>query len=315
MVECLRCATDAHDRRSRDGRGFGRTARITSRGPARSGLLSPGRRTRSSEIANYRHRSSSALIDNGLFRLLQPRSLGGAELDPMTYVKVVEQIASHDASTGWCVEQANGCSMVCRLSRSRSRARNLRTAGRHRRLGTGRPGRVARCPRRIPFDRRLEFCQRQPSCELARRPCRDARPRWRAAVPPGWRRNSAHPTVSKEPGDDDRYLACRRSARHRQRPLFGDRPLHPRAIHCAARPRHRAARAGPALLLQHQQSLRLGRCRGGARHRARHDRRLYRTRDRKNAARRPPAAVREPGDPVATGASRGATRARLVPFC
>ena len=54
----------------------------------------------------------SALIDNGLFRLLQPRSLGGAELDPMTYMQVVEQIASLDASTGWCVEQANGCSMV-----------------------------------------------------------------------------------------------------------------------------------------------------------------------------------------------------------
>ncbi len=54
----------------------------------------------------------SALIDNGLFRLLQPRSLGGAELDPVTYVQVVEQIASRDASTGWCVEQANGCSMA-----------------------------------------------------------------------------------------------------------------------------------------------------------------------------------------------------------
>jgi indole-3-acetate monooxygenase len=54
----------------------------------------------------------AALIDNGLFRLLQPRSLGGAELDPMTYTQVVEQIASHDASTGWCVEQANGCSMA-----------------------------------------------------------------------------------------------------------------------------------------------------------------------------------------------------------
>jgi alkylation response protein AidB-like acyl-CoA dehydrogenase len=54
----------------------------------------------------------SALIDNGLFRLLQPRSQGGAELDPMTYTRVVEEIASHDASTGWCVEQANGCSMV-----------------------------------------------------------------------------------------------------------------------------------------------------------------------------------------------------------
>ena len=54
----------------------------------------------------------SALIDNGMFRLLQPRSLGGAELDPMSYIRVVEEIASHDASTGWCVEQANGCSMV-----------------------------------------------------------------------------------------------------------------------------------------------------------------------------------------------------------
>ena len=54
----------------------------------------------------------TALIDNGLFRLLQPRSLGGAELDPMSYVQVVEQLASLDASTGWCVEQANGCSMV-----------------------------------------------------------------------------------------------------------------------------------------------------------------------------------------------------------
>src|SRR5215472_13213847 len=53
-----------------------------------------------------------ALIDNGLFRLLQPRSLGGAELDPMTYIRVIEQIASNDASTAWCVEQANGCSMV-----------------------------------------------------------------------------------------------------------------------------------------------------------------------------------------------------------
>ncbi len=54
----------------------------------------------------------SALSDNGLFRLLQPDSLGGAELDPMTYIQVVEELASRDASTGWCVEQANGCAMV-----------------------------------------------------------------------------------------------------------------------------------------------------------------------------------------------------------
>ena len=54
----------------------------------------------------------STLIDNGMFRLLQPRFLGGAELDPVTYIRVIEELASHDASTGWCVEQANGCSMV-----------------------------------------------------------------------------------------------------------------------------------------------------------------------------------------------------------
>jgi alkylation response protein AidB-like acyl-CoA dehydrogenase len=30
----------------------------------------------------------------------------------MTYMQVVEQLANLDASTGWCVEQANGCSMA-----------------------------------------------------------------------------------------------------------------------------------------------------------------------------------------------------------
>ena len=82
---------------------------------ARARSLGPALAAAADEIERNRELPASivsALIDNGLFRLLQPRSLGGAELDPMTYVKVVEQIASHDASTGWCVEQANGCSMV-----------------------------------------------------------------------------------------------------------------------------------------------------------------------------------------------------------
>jgi len=54
----------------------------------------------------------SALIENRFFRLLQPRSLGGVELDPISYVRVVEEIASHDASTAWCLGQNNGCSMT-----------------------------------------------------------------------------------------------------------------------------------------------------------------------------------------------------------
>src|SRR5271157_5974691 len=85
---------------------------------ARARSLGPALAAAADEIERNRELPASivsALIDNGLFRLLQPRSLGGAELDPMTYVRVVEQIASHDASTGWCVEQANGCSMVAAL--------------------------------------------------------------------------------------------------------------------------------------------------------------------------------------------------------
>ena len=82
---------------------------------ARARSLGPALAAAADEIERNRELPAaivSALIDSGLFRLLQPRSLGGAQLDPVTYVQVVEQIASHDASTGWCVEQANGCSMV-----------------------------------------------------------------------------------------------------------------------------------------------------------------------------------------------------------
>lgn len=53
-----------------------------------------------------------ALVERGLFRLLLPRSLGGAELPPALYVPVVEQIARHDASVAWCIGQACGCTMT-----------------------------------------------------------------------------------------------------------------------------------------------------------------------------------------------------------
>ena len=52
------------------------------------------------------------LIERGFFRLLQPAFLGGAELDPMSFVQITEEIASHDASTAWCLGQNNGCAMT-----------------------------------------------------------------------------------------------------------------------------------------------------------------------------------------------------------
>jgi alkylation response protein AidB-like acyl-CoA dehydrogenase len=54
----------------------------------------------------------SALHDAGLFRMLLPRSLGGAELDPPTFVQVTEAIARADASTAWVICQTSGCSMT-----------------------------------------------------------------------------------------------------------------------------------------------------------------------------------------------------------
>ena len=51
----------------------------------------------------------SLLAANGLFRLLQPRALGGAELTPMGFAESMEELAKWDASTAWCVGQGNGC--------------------------------------------------------------------------------------------------------------------------------------------------------------------------------------------------------------
>src|SRR5215471_2807686 len=52
-----------------------------------------------------------ALIEGGFFKLLIPRSLGGAELHPLTYVQVLEEIAKAEPSTAWCLGQNSGCSM------------------------------------------------------------------------------------------------------------------------------------------------------------------------------------------------------------
>jgi alkylation response protein AidB-like acyl-CoA dehydrogenase len=54
----------------------------------------------------------AALVEAGLFHLLVSRSLGGAETDLSTFARVIEVIARADGSTGWCLVQASGCSLV-----------------------------------------------------------------------------------------------------------------------------------------------------------------------------------------------------------
>ncbi|MDH3443475.1 MAG: acyl-CoA dehydrogenase family protein [Deltaproteobacteria bacterium] len=46
-----------------------------------------------------------ALADGGVFKLLIPRTVGGAEIDLPTYVQVLEELGKADASTAWVVNQ------------------------------------------------------------------------------------------------------------------------------------------------------------------------------------------------------------------
>ena len=54
----------------------------------------------------------AALHEQGLFRMLLTKKVGGAELPLPIFIQVIERIASYDGSTAWCVCQGSGCSML-----------------------------------------------------------------------------------------------------------------------------------------------------------------------------------------------------------
>ena len=82
---------------------------------ARARDFAPVLAAQASEIERRRELPTglrTALIEEGFFRLLLPRSLGGAELLPAIFVQVIEEIAKADASAAWCLNQTSGCSMI-----------------------------------------------------------------------------------------------------------------------------------------------------------------------------------------------------------
>jgi alkylation response protein AidB-like acyl-CoA dehydrogenase len=68
--------------------------------------LAPLIRAHADEAERNRHLSQpvvAALAEAGLFRLYTPRTLGGLEVDPLTFYRVLEALARIDGSTAWCV--------------------------------------------------------------------------------------------------------------------------------------------------------------------------------------------------------------------
>ncbi len=63
-----------------------------------------------------------ALADAGLFHMMVPRQVGGAELDLPTYLDVIEELGQADGSTAWCINQGgifatHACCMPPALAR------------------------------------------------------------------------------------------------------------------------------------------------------------------------------------------------------
>src|SRR6476619_6897707 len=54
----------------------------------------------------------SSLSENGLYRVLLPQSVGGAEAPPEIFMQMLEEVAKADASTAWCLGQCSVCAMT-----------------------------------------------------------------------------------------------------------------------------------------------------------------------------------------------------------
>ncbi|WP_375412954.1 acyl-CoA dehydrogenase family protein [uncultured Bradyrhizobium sp.] len=82
---------------------------------ARARALAPLIASEANEIERTRRLTApvvSALIENGLYRALLPKSTGGAEAPIENFMQMQEEIAKADASTAWCLGQCAVCAMT-----------------------------------------------------------------------------------------------------------------------------------------------------------------------------------------------------------
>ncbi len=67
---------------------------------------------KSDDLRRLTDRAMDAVHEAGLMRLLLARKVGGAEVALPDFFGIVEGISRYDGSTGWCVCQGNGCTML-----------------------------------------------------------------------------------------------------------------------------------------------------------------------------------------------------------
>ena len=247
-----------------------------------------------------------AMKDRGIFRMLLPRSLGGAELDPLTYTDVLYTLAQGDGSTAWCLGQNSGCSMIAPYLPEDTA----------REVFGGRDGILAWGPD-VPGagggvvtdggyrrDRAMGFRDRQPARQLARLPrvavrarrharayCRTARQQVRTMVFPksdariidNWQVLGLRGTGSDSYAHEDYFVPQRRTA---GRDNFDE-----------------LREKGPLYQFTSGMIYAMSFSHTSDGHRQRRLRRLYRDRARQGAARRQGHAAREQRDPVADRAN------------
>ena len=77
--------------------------------------LAPRLRASSDEIEAARSLSEplvQAMVDAGFYRMYLPRSLGGGEVDPLTYFDVIEALAQVESAAGWSVLISTGAMTI-----------------------------------------------------------------------------------------------------------------------------------------------------------------------------------------------------------
>ena len=214
---------------------------------------------------------TAALIENGLYRALLPKSLGGTEAPLEAFMQMQEEIAKADASTAWCLGQCSVCAMTAAYLDPDAANEIFNVAP-----GILAWGAIAHEVQAVPggymANARWDFASGSRQASWLGAHVRvveaDGTPRRKPDGSPEIR-TILFPVTSATMYDVWDVIGLQR---HRHQFLFGRQPLHPRKIRSAARRSRGAARAGPALQDVHQHGVQHGLCRDLARRRARNAR-------------------------------------------